>query len=1013
MTTTPICPCETVVHPRIIVNPPGRDVVDYRAGDYAAFRLALLIPRAGELALAGWHPVAGSDLALQLVEWWAYLADVLTFYNERALQGVLLRTAALPEDVRRIVRLLGYRPRPGIGATGVVAALTDAADPFIVARGFAIEGATASGQPPQVFEVDDDIEIGRLGRPLPRSARFPSFRPSVPSTPSGSSSGKTSVIPKTGSVAYDGKRRLRNHVDAKDKPADDPPPLAGQTFPVFLDGVVASVRPDDMVLVVKRDWAGPLVDPTGYAVTTVRSIKPLFDAAASASTGLELLSAHDLPAPIDQCRILRPTKLAHLWLYHERYPGSSDPGLIGAGIALQVAKTIGDPFGLFHGGGIPTQPPQDPRVLTGVTTMGMPPPHGVAHLDAITRGISAGDVVLFEKRAGGGIVGMFEQLVAGAVGPGALAVLRLLIMQLVKVTGYAEDIWYANAPELDRVGFGPPVGPPGHAVLSGGEGPIPIPHSRITFDLNPFLDMMALGDHDLNTIVVHYGWEEVGVQVQGPSGPRPVAAVEVEALPDMPTTTPVPVIIRDQNGKGEYGWLGQTIGTTGGTTSVQLVPPLQALINLLPVSRGQTVTGEVLGSGDPILIRQEFAPKRSPLTYLADTGPRSTNGYRSTLRIRVDGIEWSEVPSFYGQPPDARVFVTREDDEQKTHVRFGDGENGARLPAGTGNVVADYRHGSGAAIPPAGTLTTILRPQPGLVAIVDPIPVGGGADPDPPEQLRRYAPRSVLTFGRAISGDDYETVATQTPGVNRARVYWSWDPGSQRTVVKVFVGDDAAAVAAARDALVAFGDPNRPVVVALATPMIPDVTLRLQVDPAYVADTVKAQVTRFLLAPQRHPFGAGVIRIGESIYDSQIYDACRRVPGVVAVHGLQFGTWTQEPEGGGGGSEPPEPPKPPELKDLFGDYRDSFIPDDVYDPLGLAIRIGAREEDMFDPFALAKHLASTSQTANPADPSPGAPGSREVVQFEPTERHSPGEGRFYLLREERLHITAETARHVL
>ena len=193
--------------------------------------------------------------------------------------------------------------------------------------------------------------------------------------------------------------------------------------------------------------------------------------------------------------------------------------------------------------------------------------------------------------------------------------------------------------------------------------------------------------------------------------------------------------------------------------------------------------------------------RRAPLTYLADTGPRSVNGYRSTLHIRVDGIEWREVPSFYGQPPDARVFVTREDDENRTHVRFGDGENGARLPAGTDNVVASYRVGSGAAVPPAGTLTSILRPRTGLRAIVNPVPVGGGADPDPPEQIRRYAPRSVLTFGRAISGDDYETVAAQTPGVRRARVYWSWDGPSQRSVVKVFVGDDPAAVAAARTAL--------------------------------------------------------------------------------------------------------------------------------------------------------------------------------------------------------------------
>ncbi|MBK8211872.1 MAG: hypothetical protein IPK78_19955 [Rhodospirillales bacterium] len=170
----------------------------------------------------------------------------------------------------------------------------------------------------------------------------------------------------------------------------------------------------------------------------------------------------------------------------------------------------------------------------------------------------------------------------------------------------------------------------------------------------------------------------------------------------------MPVLIKDATGKGKLGRLGQT-GTDEGE---ELVPPLEALLHLLPISRGRTVEGEVLGSGNSILIQQEFVLQRSPLTYLADTGPRSVDGYRSTLRIRVDGIEWHEVPSLHGVPSDARVFVTREDDEQKTHVRFGDGENGARLPTGTDNVVAQYRYGSGAAVPPVGTLTSILTDSP-------------------------------------------------------------------------------------------------------------------------------------------------------------------------------------------------------------------------------------------------------------------------------------------------------------
>ena len=44
--------------------------------------------------------------------------------------------------------------------------------------------------------------------------------------------------------------------------------------------------------------------------------------------------------------------------------------------------------------------------------------------------------------------------------------------------------------------------------------------------------------------------------------------------------------------------------------------PLRLLLNLVPVSRGKTVTGEVLGSGNAALARQSFTLSKSPLTYL-------------------------------------------------------------------------------------------------------------------------------------------------------------------------------------------------------------------------------------------------------------------------------------------------------------------------------------------------------------------------------------------------------------
>jgi len=555
--------------------------------------------------------------------------------------------------------------------------------------------------------------------------------------------------------------------------------------------------------------------------------------------------------------------------------------------------------------------------------------------------------VLFEQTSGGGIPAMIADVFAALpasvrAAAGALTQKTLL----TRVTGYTELIWYANPPKGDRIGQGPPIGPPSHGLVSGGAAPIPIPHSRISFvDNAGIAEGMSADDTQIKTVIVHYGWEEIGEAIRDG---ETESTARAETPPSGGVPPGAPAIIEDATGAGVPTYVGRITSET-----FPLVPPLRALLNVLPVSRGQTVSGEVIGSGDPTVARQEFRLARTPVTYLADTGPDGIAGYRSTLRVHVDGIEWHEVQSFYGQRPDGRVFVTREDDDQRTFVRFGDGENGARLPAGTGNVVADYRVGSGAAVPPIGALTTILRPQPGLSSIRNPIPPAGGADPDARDQIRRYAPRSVLAFGRAVSGDDYDVIAAQTPGVNRARAVWKWDPDAQRTVVKVLVGDDDAAVAAAGRALRAFADPVRPIEVALAAPVYVDLTLTLEVDGDHVPDDVKGAVTATLLDPMKPPFGTSVVRIGDVVYNSQIYDACLDVPGVVAVHGLRFRVARP-------GVEPVRKPRGPGFSDVY-----------VFDPL--------------------------------ARPPFGGD--------ERTERHAPGSDRFYLVRAEQLHISTVIERH--
>ena len=735
-----------------ITNAPAQDAVRYRVGDFASVRAALLQPLAGEQQLADWRPSGESDLAGQVVEWWAYLADVLTFYNERLANEAYLRTAVLPENVRRLIRMLGYRPRPGIAASGMLAALLNRPTELTLPAGLAFQSKPGPGKEPQTFEVDADTTVGPP--------------------------------------------------DAVDV---DPPPAGGLVTTVagaetiVLRGTVSSVRAGDRLLLLPRTYTG--TQATAYA--TVAAVATERDPRGRPRTRVAFAGALGLAgAQAAQYRALKSLDAAHTWPHHP---------------AAAITNTA-------------------------------------IHLESIQRDISAGDVVLVETPA------------SATPPPG-----------LVRVTATSEPVWYANAASTT-----PATAPPQPAIA------IPIPHTEITHSSPVAAEWTA----NPGTVVVRHTWLDVGEPIGPPvatwtAGAGATVSAVGGAIPSLGTGRPVQ--IEDAVGLGVAARAAPAAGAGMKLENLPAPPPvlrapLRALWALVPVSRGETVAREVLGSGDATRAFQEFAVAKTSLTYLP--APGTAGGYRSTLRVWVDGIEWHEAESFFEQPPDARIFVTREDDEARTHVRFGDGINGARLPTGTGNVVARYRFGSGAEAPAAGTLTVIQQPLPNLQAVRNPVPVGGGADPDPAEAIRRYAPRSVLSFGRAVSGDDYETVAAQTPGVARARVYWSFDAAAQRAGVTVYVGDDDAAVDAARAAIAAAQDPNRPLSVKKAVGIRIRVQLALRLDPGRESATVLAAVRAALVHPERGLVGRAAVGIDQTLWRSDIHAAALAVAGAVAVHAL-------------------------------------------------------------------------------------------------------------------------------
>jgi predicted phage baseplate assembly protein len=309
-----------------------------------------------------------------------------------------------------------------------------------------------------------------------------------------------------------------------------------------------------------------------------------------------------------------------------------------------------------------------------------------------------------------------------------------------------------------------------------------------------------------------------------------------------------------------------------------MIPPVALYGNVLHVVRGETVALEVLGSGDASVAWPSFKLKKKPLTYRSDGS--ASDGRRSSLSVRVNGILWREVPSFFGVGLDDTAYIVRQDENGDSFVTF------IKLPTGADNVTASYRFGAGLAKPPAGALTQIVRPVQGLARVLNPVPAFGGADADSIADIRVNAPDSALTLGRAVSLADFEALARGFGAVN-VSAGWAWDPSRQRAMVKLwYISDDGDIAKPLRKFLIAQADPNVPLVVSPAVPVSTVVVLDISADQTHTLADVQSALIAALSDPDTGPFSHRNVPIGGTIFRSEIFAAAMAVAGIGAINGM-------------------------------------------------------------------------------------------------------------------------------
>ncbi len=306
--------------------------------------------------------------------------------------------------------------------------------------------------------------------------------------------------------------------------------------------------------------------------------------------------------------------------------------------------------------------------------------------------------------------------------------------------------------------------------------------------------------------------------------------------------------------------------------------------NVVSATHGETVR-EILGSGDATVPFQKLTLKQTPLTFIFSSDQVMPV---SSLEIWVDDIRWSEVSAFWGSGAKDRVYVVRRADNGVTSVQFGDGKQGARLPTGRENVRAVYRKGIGREGMVTERQISLLLTQPlGVKSVLNHSKPEGAEDPQTREDARRNAPRTMLTFERVVSLRDFEDFARDFPGVAKAHAAWAWI-GRRRGVLLTLLGPggerlengpNSQPVAPLRKALTQRGNARIPVKIVSRKPSLFSLAGVVRVEPDRILSLVETAVEEAL----KSTFGFDNREFGQGVALSEVVAVIQSVAGVAFV----------------------------------------------------------------------------------------------------------------------------------
>ncbi len=169
--------CEglSIKAPTVLYNRPGLSAIGYRIGTHSEVQASLQARLSSQNypALGKLRTRDSDDFSIALLDAYACMTDVLTFYQERLANEAYLRTADERLSLSELARLIGYRLKPGVAAETWLAftlqpppqpsgnepkQVTGVPEKVILSAGIKVQSIPGPDENPQTFETVESIE---------------------------------------------------------------------------------------------------------------------------------------------------------------------------------------------------------------------------------------------------------------------------------------------------------------------------------------------------------------------------------------------------------------------------------------------------------------------------------------------------------------------------------------------------------------------------------------------------------------------------------------------------------------------------------------------------------------------------------------------------------------------------------------------------------------------------------------------------------------------------------------